>query len=263
MMADSSRRSTVPGKRSGRDRQQASTGRVSGPGRLSTRRYKIDVDDAHRVSAEVRRPGHFAPGASPGLILAHGAGNDMHSPILTHLAGRLGRELLTTRFNFPYKESGRRAPDRAPLLEATYRAVIDRLERRDDLRPRPLVIGGKSMGGRIASHLAAVRDIPGDRIAGLLFLGYPLHPAGKPERLRDAHLGAIRCPMLFVQGSKDRLCDLTLLRATFRKLRAPHQLHVIDDGDHSFKVPKRTGRTEQDIFEEIGTVILSWLEGIG
>ncbi len=239
------------------------SGRPPGQGRQSTRRYKVRVDDVRSVSTEVRRPGHFAPGASPGLILAHGAGNDMHSPILTHLAGRLGRELLTTRFNFPYKESGRRAPDRAPLLEATYRAVIDRLERQDDLQPIPLVIGGKSMGGRIASHLAAASETPRDRIAGLVFLGYPLHPAGKPERRRDAHLGAIRCPMLFIQGSKDRLCDLTLLRTTFRKLRAPHELHVIDEGDHSFKVPKRTGRTEQDVFEEIGAVILSWLDGIG
>jgi predicted alpha/beta-hydrolase family hydrolase len=226
--------------------------------RASTRRFRLDVGGDQSVSAIVQRPTAFVPGQSPGLVLAHGAGNDMHSPFLTYLAGELAADILTMRFNFPYTEQGRRAPDPAPRLEAAYRAAITALLGRAGLGPQPLVIGGKSMGGRIASHLAAA----GQELAGLVFLGYPLHPAGKPDQRRDAHLPTIRCPMLFIQGARDRLCDLDLLRPVLQRLAAPHHLHVIDEGDHSFHVPKRTGRTDTEIWDEIRAVITDWLRDV-
>jgi hypothetical protein len=118
-----------------------------------------------------------------------------------------------------------------------------------------LFIGGKSMRP-IASHLAAA----GEEIAGLVLLGYPLHPPGRPDRLRDAHLAAIRAPVLFLQGSRDSLCDLDLLRSALGRVKAPHRLHVIDDGDHSFKVRKRTGRAEGDVLAEIREAIAGFIQ---
>ena len=137
----------------------------------------------------------------------------------------------------------------------TWRAVLRALREDADLAPKRVFIGGRSMGGRMASMLAA----EGESVDGLVLLGYPLHPAGKPEKLRAEHLSAIRCPMLFIQGSRDRLCDLSLLRDVIKNLPAPVTLHVIEEGDHGFKVPKRTGRTEEDVNREIVEVIASWL----
>lgn len=188
------------------------------------------------------------------LVLAHGAGNDMTNPLLVAVQqGLAARGWACARFNFPYKERGGRAPDRAPALEACYRAVIAAL--RERLGPRRLVIGGKSLGGRMASHLAAADE----QVDGLVFLGYPLHPPGKPDRLRDAHLPRITAPMLFFAGTRDTLCDLVLLKRTLRKLKAPATLHVIPDGDHSFNVPKRAGRTRDQVYAEIVEATAGWL----
>jgi predicted alpha/beta-hydrolase family hydrolase len=188
------------------------------------------------------------------VVLAHGAGNDMHNPFLVAVHEGLAREGFTTiRFNFPYKERGGRAPDPTPVLETCYRSVL--AEVRNDLAPRRLVIGGKSLGGRMASHLAAA----GERVDGLLFLGYPLHPAGRREQMRTAHLGRIPAPMLFLAGTRDPLCDLGLLQQTLKTLESDTTLHVIPDGDHSFIVLKRTGRSPQSVREEIVTVSAEWI----
>ena len=192
-----------------------------------------------------------------GLILAHGAGADMHHPFISHVhEGMAARGLLAVKFNFPYKEAGRKAPDRAPLLMATWRAVIAAVRRDRALAPQRLFLAGKSMGGRIASLVVA----EGEPCDGLIFLGYPLHPPGKPDRLRAEHLARITCPMLFIQGSRDRLCELERLRQVLATLTAPVTLHVIEGGDHSFKVPKRMGRSEDEVWREIALVMGNWIE---
>jgi len=156
------------------------------------------------------------------------------------------------RFNFPYTERGDRAPDRAPVLEACYRAVLAQV--RADLGGDRLVIGGKSMGGRMASHLAAA----GEPLDGLVFLGYPLHPAGRPQQLRDAHLPRIAVPMLFLTGTRDALCPLDTLRPILARLPQA-TLHVVDDGDHSFAVRKKSGRTAEMVLDELADATLAWL----
>jgi len=208
------------------------------------------------VSAAIAYPDGFTAGRVPGVILAHGAGNDMTQPLLVAVHEGLARHgYLSVTFNFPYTEQGRRAPDPAPVLEACYRSVLAAVRTDKTLRPPRVVIGGKSLGGRIASHLAA----QGEAIDGVLLLGYPLHPPGKPEKLRAEHLPRITAPLLFFAGTRDSLCTLDLLRRTLKKLVAPVTLHVIAEGDHSFVVPKRTGRTQADVDEEIITASSTWL----
>lgn len=181
----------------------------------------------------------------------------MHNAFLLEVqAGLVGLGHACVRFNFPYKESGRRAPDTKPVLERCYRSVVEQL--REEMAPSRLVIGGKSMGGRIASLIAAA----GVATDGLLFLGYPLHPAGKPDQLRTEHLVRIRAPMLFLAGTRDPLCRLDLLRESVRHLEAPVQVHVVDGGDHSFRVPKKSGRAESDVREEILSTCGAWLRAI-
>jgi hypothetical protein len=206
------------------------------------------------VSADLALPAGRSEARSPVVILAHGAGNDMTSPFLVAVQeGIAAHGWACVRFNFPYKERGAKAPDKAPVLEACYRAVVAAV--RERLAPPRLVIGGKSLGGRMASHLAAA----GENVDGLVFLGYPLHPPGRTDRLRDTHLPRIAAPMLFFAGTRDPLCDLELLKRTLRKLNAPAELHVVAEGDHSFKVPKRTGRTHDQVLAEIVEATAGWL----
>lgn len=190
------------------------------------------------------------------VILAHGAGNDMHHPFMCFFHERLAAEgILSVKFNFPYKEQGRKAPDRMPVLLAAWREIVQSVSNHPELAPQQLFLGGKSMGGRAASVLVS----EGHSCAGLIFLGYPLHPPGKPDKLRSEHLFQIQCPMLFIQGTRDRLCELQQLRTILDRLPAPVTLHVVEDGDHSFKVPKRTGRSEEEIREEIAGVMIQWI----
>jgi predicted alpha/beta-hydrolase family hydrolase len=208
------------------------------------------------VSAAIAYPDSFTAGRVLGVILAHGAGNDMTQPLLVAVHQGLAQHgYLSITFNFPYTEQGRRAPDPAPVLEACYRSVMAAVRTDTALRPSQLVIGGKSLGGRIASQLAA----QGETSDGVLLLGYPLHPPGKPEKLRVEHLPRITVPMLFFAGTRDSLCTLALLRQTLKQLVVPVTLHVIAEGDHSFVVPKRTGRTQADVYEEIITASSTWI----
>ena len=211
---------------------------------------QVEVPERGRVS--VRRVGP-EPGRGPVLILAHGAGSDMNEPLLCHVQKAVAaRGIACLTFNFPYKEQGRKPPDRAPVLEATWRAVIGACGG----EAGRLFIGGKSMGGRMASHLAA----QGVACAGLVLLGYPLHPARKPERLRVDHFPAIRCPSLFIQGTRDPLCELERLEPALNTLGAPATLHRIEGGDHSFKVLKRLNRSEEAVRAEIVDTIVAWIE---
>ena len=158
------------------------------------------------------------------------------------------------RFNFVYMELGRRSPGPPKASEDTYSAVVEHL--RETLRPESLFIGGKSYGGRMASHIAAA-GVPVD---GLVFLGYPLHAPGKPENIRAAHLADITTPMLFVEGTRDPFCPLPTLEKVTAKLSVPMKLIVVDGGDHSFKVPKSSGRTTKQAWSEAAREISEWLE---
>ncbi len=211
------------------------------------------------VGGSILLPDGHRPGETPVLVLAHGAGAGMDHPFMVTMQRSLAeRGVAVVLFNFGYKDRGNRAPDRGPVLEECYRAVAGRVREDDALSPTCLVLGGKSMGGRIGSQIVAA----GFSAEGLLFLGYPLHPAGKPERLRREHLGRINVPTLFVQGTRDALCDLELLRGVLPDLPGPVTLHEIEGGDHSFKVLKRSGRVEAEVFAELADVCTSWLRDL-
>lgn len=217
---------------------------------------KIRIVPEIEVSSLWGVPDDYKAREGTGLILAHGAGNDMNNPLLSYVHEALTeRGVITVKFNFPYKERGGKAPDRAPVLEATWKAVIETLRSDPELAPNRTFFSGKSMGGRIASHLVA----KGEHCAGLVFLGYPLHPPNYPEKRRTDHWPHIRCPMLFIQGTRDTLCDLDLLKTALKQMQAPVTLRVIEGGDHSFNVLKRLARSEQQVHEEIVDVISHWL----
>lgn len=202
------------------------------------------------------------PGAQRGeagvtLILGHGAGAGQTSDfILNFAAGLAARGIDVVTFNFLYSEQGRRLPDPNGRSEDCYRAVIETVRDHAELRDNRLAIGGKSMGGRIASQVAAagVRHL-----AGLVLLGYPLHPPGKPDRLRAEHLLKVRAPMLFVQGARDAFGTPDELRPIINRLDTRADLYVVEDGDHSFKVRKKSGVRQADVYREIQDHIGSWL----
>lgn len=190
------------------------------------------------------------------LILAHGAGAGQKSPWIIKAAKALvEREVSCATFDFPYITAGRKAPDRAPVLEDHWRRVL--ADARPEFDGLPIFIGGKSMGGRIASHIAA-QGING--VAGLVFFGYPLHPPGRPEQRRDAHLPQIVEPMLFVQGSSDPFgneAEMTALLPSLQKAT----LHVIRGGDHSLKVPG--GAKAQPLaFDEAMNAAVAWMKTV-
>ncbi len=208
---------------------------------------------ADAVAARLIAP----PGARALYVLAHGAGAGMEHPFLEDISQRLAaREIATLRFQFPYMQAGRKRPDRPPLLTATVRAALDEAAR--VLPGVPLVAGGKSMGGRMTSRLMA--EAPHPDVRGLVFLGFPLHPAGMPASERAEHLGAVSVPMLFLQGTRDALADLTLMHPVIASLGARATMHVVDGGDHSFEVLKRTGRTVDEIHDELADTIAAWLD---
>ena len=189
------------------------------------------------------------------LILGHGAGADQTSGFMTKFASALAaRGITVVTFNFLYTEQGRRIPDTNEKLEACFRAVVE-TTRETEIGRGTLVIGGKSMGGRIASQIAAA----GTDIEGLVFLGYPLHPPGKVDQLRAKHLPDIKVPMLFIQGSRDTFGTPDELQPIIKGLKAPADLYVVEGGDHSFKVLKRMGVTQEDTYKAVLDRIELWL----
>ena len=191
------------------------------------------------------------------LILGHGAGAGQTSRFMVEFADALAaRGIDIVTFNFLYSERGRRFPDPNDRLEECYRAVIEAVRERRELAQNRLAIGGKSMGGRIASQVAAAGT---DELAGLVFLGYPLHPPGRPDHLRSKHLSQIKAPMLFVQGSRDAFGAPDELRPIIARLATTADLYVVEGGDHSFKIPKKSGIKQEDIYCEIQDHIALWL----
>jgi len=184
------------------------------------------------------------------LVLGHGAGSGQHSGFMVEAGRQLSaRAIVVATFDFPYIAAGRKSPDKAPVLEEAWRAAIAEARADEVFRSLPLFIGGKSMGGRIASHVAA-QGVEG--VSGLVFLGYPLHPPGRPQQRRDAHLPSIAQPMLFVQGSRDEFGTAGEIRELLPRLNPHAQLFEVADGDHSFKVRvKTTGKKQDTVFTEI------------
>jgi len=213
----------------------------------------IEVASDQKVTAIIYAAAK-ARQAGIGLILGPGAGAPQTSGFMVTFASELAaRGIDVVTFNFLYMEQRRRVPDSNAKLEACYRAVIEAVARR---KLGKLAIGGKSMGGRIASQVAALGAAD---VAGLVLLGYPLHPPGKPEELRVKHLPAIETPMLFIQGSRDAFGAPEELRPFMQKLKAPAELHVVEGGDHSFKVPKRAGLSQADVYKSVQDRIDQWL----
>jgi predicted alpha/beta-hydrolase family hydrolase len=212
----------------------------------------LSVDATRKVSGLLEVP----PNARACYVLAHGAGAGMAHPFMAAVATELaGRGIATLRYQFPYMEQGSKRPDAPKVAQATVRAAVAEAAR---LAPTlALFAGGKSFGGRMTSQAQAAAPLEGVR--GLVFLGFPLHAAGKPSDERAAHLFDVRIPMLFLQGTRDDLADLRLLRPVVDKLGRNARLEQFQDADHSFHVPARTGRKDAEVRAELLDTMASWI----
>jgi predicted alpha/beta-hydrolase family hydrolase len=191
-----------------------------------------------------------------GYVFAHGAGAGMRHTFMEQMTNRLAaRGVATLRYQFPYTEARRSRPDaRAVLVETVRAAVREAAVAWPDM---PLFAGGKSMGGRMTSHAAAEGVVP--EVRGIVFLGFPLHPAGRRDSERADHLALVRVPMLFLQGTRDDLADLELLRPVCNRLRALATLHVIEGADHGFHVLRRSGRSDDEVLDELADTMARWM----
>jgi predicted alpha/beta-hydrolase family hydrolase len=211
----------------------------------------LTVDDATTVSALWMQPAR--PRAA--YVFAHGAGAGMHHGFMEALAQALSdASVATLRYQFPNMERGSKRPDAPALAQATVRAAVAAAGGR---APEvPLFAGGKSFGGRMTSQAQAAAPLPGVR--GLAFVGFPLHPAGKPGVERAAHLAAVKVPMLFLQGTRDELADLALLQGVVQDLGDRATLHLEDDADHAFHVRARSGRSDAQVVQALAVALAAW-----
>jgi predicted alpha/beta-hydrolase family hydrolase len=214
----------------------------------------ITVSDTVRVSGLMLNPSH----ARACYVLAHGAGAGMNHPFMAAVAAELARRgIATLRYQFPYMERGAKRPDPPQLAQATVRAAVAAAL---VLFPnRPLVAGGKSFGGRMTSQAQAKTPLEG--ACGLAFLGFPLHPDGRPSQDRGAHLFDVQIPMLFLQGSRDNLATLDQIKPLCKKLGRRATLNLFADADHSFHVPARSGRKDAQVLSEMIDAFVAWFEG--
>jgi len=215
----------------------------------------IDFGDAQRVSGLL----HVPSNAHACYALAHGAGAGMAHPFMVSIAeGLAERGVATLRYQFPYMERRSKRPDAPKLAQATVRAAVAEMSR---LAPQlSLIAGGKSFGGRMTSQAQATSPLPGVR--GIAFLGFPLHPAGRPSDERAEHLSDVHIPMLFLQGTADALADVQLLQPLTTRLGARATLKLFPNADHSFHVPARTGRKDSDVRAELLDALASWIERV-
>jgi hypothetical protein len=221
---------------------------------------KIEVENGEKISAVISVPENHVPGKGVGIIIAHGAQNDMENPLIAAVATGLARRgFLSLRFNFPYREQGRKSPDSQGKLIKTWLSVYTFLEGHKEYAVDKIITAGKSMGGRVVSQLAADRLMSPD---GLIFLGYPLHPPGQKEKKKADHLYTIKVPMLFFAGTRDALCDLDTIKGVMEKIKVKKELVVVEGGDHSFKTPKSMSRNEEEVFAGITEKCVEWLTAI-
>lgn len=201
-------------------------------------------------------------GADRAVLLAHGAGSDRTAPALVGVADKLAAAgVPSLRFDYPYRTAGRRAPDRPAVLEAATRAAAAELGRRSGLPPERLVLGGRSMGGRYCSMVVGAEEAPVPAL-GLALLGYPLHPAGKPERRRDEHFKRLRVPVLFVSGTRDALAPRAELTRSARKVKGPVTLHWLESADHGYRPLKASGLSPADVIAEVAETCVTWILGL-
>jgi hypothetical protein len=211
----------------------------------------ITVDDTHRVSALTLIP----PSAAACFVFAHGAGAGMTHPFMEAIATGLAKAgIATLRFQFPYMEARARRPDPPALCHATVRAAVAEAARASN--GLPLIAGGRSFGGRMSSQAQAKSALPG--VLGLAFLGFPLHPAKQPSNERAQHLFEVKIPLLFLQGDRDELADLSLLQPVLERLGPRAALKLIPNANHSYKVPARSGRSEAQILGELVQTLDEW-----
>lgn len=213
---------------------------------------RFSATDRHEVGALALRP----RGAQACLVLGHGAGAGMRHKFMEAVAtGLADRKVATFRYHFPYMESGRRSPDSPKVLLPTIRNAV--AEARRALKGLPLFAGGKSMGGRMTTLAAAEEPLEG--VKGLVFHGFPLHAPAKKGNERAAHLGDVKVPMLFIQGTRDKLCDLDLLAPVLKSLSRRATLHVVEGADHGFGVNKSSERTNEEALQELLDVTADWI----
>ena len=221
----------------------------------SAQKLEIGIGKAGSVSALLDRPA----GARVCFVFAHGAGAGMTHPFMQAVAVGLGeRGVATLRYQFPYMEKGSRRPDPPALAQAAVRAAV--VEAGRCCPGLPLIAGGKSFGGRMTSQAQAMAPL--DSVHGLAFLGFPLHPAGKPSSDRAKHLSDILVPMLFVQGTRDSLAELKLLEPVVKGLGPSASLHLVKEADHSFHVPARSGRNDREVMSEILDAFAAWIGAV-
>ena len=213
---------------------------------------RISITPELSVSALLSRP----EGARAGLVLAHGAGAGMHHAFLAELVAALSaRGIATLRFLCPYWEHGSKRPDSPAVAQQAVRAAVAEARRR--LPGLPLFAGGKSFGGRMTSQAEA--DAALDGVEGIVFVGFPLHPAGQPSTKRAEHLERVDVPMLFLQGTRDTLADLELVKGVVGQLGPRATLHVVEGADHSFHVLARSGRRDADVMQELADRAAAWM----
>jgi predicted alpha/beta-hydrolase family hydrolase len=218
------------------------------------KRLTFEVEPGREVSALLLAPKN----AKFLLVLAHGAGAPMTHPFLQNLAESLASgNIATFRYNFPYMEERRHIPDRPPLLTATVAAAVHAAQ--NSAPNLPTFAGGKSLGARMTSQAAALGLLP-KSVRGLIFFGFPLHPPNKPDTKRATHLSDVALPMLFLQGTRDTLADLTLLRPIVKKLGKPATLKIIPTADHYFHVLKSTKKSDPEILQELAQTAASWMQ---
>jgi predicted alpha/beta-hydrolase family hydrolase len=222
---------------------------------ISPQQLEIAIAKSGSVSGLLTRPAQ----ARACFVFAHGAGAGMTHPFMETFAAGLGeRGIATLRYQFPYMEKGSRRPDPPAIAHAAVRAAV--AEAGLACPGLPLIAGGKSFGGRMTSQAQAIAPLAGVR--GLAFLGFPLHPAGKPSSERAKHLAEVHVPMLFVQGTRDNLAELTLLEPVIAQIGPSASLHLVSEADHSFHVPARSGRNDREVMKEILDTFSTWIGAI-
>jgi hypothetical protein len=215
------------------------------------------VHGLQTVTGVLGIPEWWPTGSRIGIVLAQATQKE--DPLLESIQrGLTERTYLTLRFRFPYAEAGKKRPDPMPVLHRTYQSAVSILGRDPSAAPSHVFTGGKNLGALVAAHAATSRI----RVEGVFFLGYPLHKQDKPDEVRADRLFRVISPMLFVQGARDRHCDLPTLRKTLARVGAPVQLHVVEDADHSLRVPRKSGRTPQEIEAEIMTTLAGWIRSV-
>ena len=218
----------------------------------SPQKLKLEIDGGNDVSALLLRP----PSARACFIFAHGAGAGMTHEFMERVAaGLCDHAIATLRYQFPYMEKGSRRPDVPAVAHAAVRAAVAEAAR--CCPGLTLIAGGKSFGGRMTSQAQAITPLAG--VHGLAFLGFPLHPAGKPSDARAKHLSDVHVPMLFIQGTRDKLADQQLLGPVVRRLGTSASLHFVQEADHSFHVLARSGRNDREVMSEVAGALAAWV----